>query len=32
MILGVAGAVVASAVLGFTVFGLYKAANFNMST
>ncbi|KAF5385805.1 hypothetical protein D9615_002194 [Tricholomella constricta] len=32
MALGVAGAVVGSAVLGFSVFGLYKAANFNMST
>ncbi|KAF9464910.1 hypothetical protein BDZ94DRAFT_451888 [Collybia nuda] len=32
LILSVAGAVVGSAVLGFTVTGLYKAANFNMST
>jgi len=30
--LGVAGAVIASAVLAFTVFGLFKAASFNMST
>lgn len=32
LILSVAGAVVGSAVLGFTVTGLYKAAKFNMST
>ena len=32
MVLGVAGAVVGSAVLGFAAFGLYRAANFNMST
>ncbi|GLB43220.1 hypothetical protein LshimejAT787_1301210 [Lyophyllum shimeji] len=30
--LSVAGAVVGSAVLGFTVFGLYASAHFNMST
>jgi hypothetical protein len=30
--LGLAGAVVTSAVLGFTAFGLYQAADFNMST
>ncbi|KAH0582408.1 hypothetical protein J132_03399 [Termitomyces sp. J132] len=30
--LGVAGAVVGSTILGLTVFGLYKSANFNMST
>jgi len=30
--LSVAGAVVASAILGFVAYGLYKSANFNMST
>jgi len=32
MTLGVTGAVISSTVLGFAVFGLYRAANFNMST
>lgn len=30
--LGVAGAVIGSAILGFTVMGLYRSANFTMST
>jgi len=30
--LSLAGAVIGSAILGFTTFGLYKSANFNMST
>jgi len=30
--LSVAGAVIGSAIMGFTAAGLYKAANFNMST
>jgi hypothetical protein len=29
---GLAGAVIGSTVLGFTALGLYRAANFNMST
>ena len=32
LILGVAGAVVGSAILGFVAAGLYKSASFNMST
>lgn len=32
LILSVAGAVIGSAILGFTAAGLYQAANFNMST
>ena len=32
LILSVAGAVTGSAVLGFVAAGLYKAADFNMST
>lgn len=32
LVLSVAGAVVGAAVLGFTVTGLYQAAEFNMST
>ncbi|TFK39520.1 hypothetical protein BDQ12DRAFT_629521 [Crucibulum laeve] len=30
--LSVAGSVIGSAILGFSLFGLYKSANFNMST
>lgn len=32
ILLSLAGAVIGSAILGFTTFGLYKSANFNMST
>ena len=32
MIVGVAGAVLGSAVLGFSVYGLYQSGDFNMST
>ena len=32
MTVGVAGAVLGSAVLGFSVYGLYRSGNFNMST